>query len=709
MMRPRWQKVLSDLWSNRGRSILVVASIAVGLFAIGFIATGYFVIGEDMRTAYASVNAANVYLQTSLFDQDTVNHIRRMDGVGAAEGVRIFSMRVKKNEGKWEAIELKAFDDMTALTLNRLELLQGRWPKKNEIVVDDNQFKDLNAQVGDTLRFELPNGMTHDMLVVGIVKDLTVGAFSGGGGGYFTAPVQGYIIQSSLEKLRQPQKDLYNGLYVTTNGDGADMEAIGALGKKVSNEMESNGYEIFNTKNASSYDHPNVTFVDAIIGVLLVLGLLSVFLSGFLVTNTLQALLSQQTQQIGIMKSIGARQSQIASVYVVLILVFSLIALLIAMPAAYYVSFSITGAMASRLNFVLQGQRLIPQVLIIQAVLALMMPLAAAAVPIWRGTRISVKEALSGTKEHKIKTAQEKEAKNGKIRLFSGLRALPRPLLIAIRNTFRSKGRLALTLITLSLGGAVFIATFSVQISMNQYILQISQYFLADVNITLNRPYRIGEVLPVIEKVPGVGSVEAWSGARSELILEDGTPGDLVNVLAPPADSTLVNPILIEGRWIQPGDTNAIVLSELFRSRFPDLTVGNTIRLRLKGDNTDWVVVGFFKLAGKNGGFSAYTTYDYLTRLLGRPNNVSTFRVVGDHPNLTPNEQILLGQAVEAALKDEGIKVADITTGSHLTDISGEGFSILTGFLLFLAVLVALVGSIGLAGTMSMNVMERTR
>ncbi|RPJ47176.1 MAG: FtsX-like permease family protein, partial [Chloroflexi bacterium] len=36
-------------------------------------------------------------------------------------------------------------------------------------------------------------------------------------------------------------------------------------------------------------------------------------------------------------------------------------------------------------------------------------------------------------------------------------------------------------------------------------------------------------------------------------------------------------------------------------------------------------------------------------------------------------------------------------------------FNILITFLLFLAVLTALVGSIGLAGTMSMNVMDRTR
>jgi putative ABC transport system permease protein len=564
--------------------------------------------------------------------------------------------------------------------------------------------------VGDTLQIELPSGKTRDLLVVGIVKDLTVGAFTGGAG-YFVAPVQGYITQDSLENLEQPQKDLYNGLYVTTTGDGADMTKISELGIRISREMETNGAAVVNTKSASSFSHPNLVFVQALIGILLVLGLLSVFLSGFLVTNTLQALLSQQTQQIGIMKTVGARRTQIAGVYLVLILMFSFLALLIAMPGAYFVSFSMMDVMAGRLNFVMQGRRLVPEVIILQAVLALVMPLVAAAIPIWRGTKISVKEALSGVKEHSQSHNQVQPGikKTGGVRQLLKIRNLSRPLLIALRNTFRSRGRLILTLITLSLGGAVFIATFSVQISMNQYIVQISQYFLADVNITLSQPYRISEVIPVIKSVPGITQVEAWSGTRSELILEDGSPGDLVQVLAPPTNSKLVNPILIEGRWIQAGDKNAIVLSELFRSRYPDLGVGDTIRLRVNGKDTDWVVVGFYKLAGKNGGFSAYASFDYLTQLLGHPNNVSSYRVVGDLAKLTAQEQEQLGAKIEAELKTEGIRVADITTGSHLTDLSGQGFSILTGFLLFLAILVALVGSIGLAGTMSMNVMERTR
>ena len=35
------------------------------------------------------------------------------------------------------------------------------------------------------------------------------------------------------------------------------------------------------------------------------------------------------------------------------------------------------------------------------------------------------------------------------------------PIMLSLRNTFRHKGRLALTLVTLTLGGAIFIAVFA--------------------------------------------------------------------------------------------------------------------------------------------------------------------------------------------------------------------------------------------------------
>ena len=45
MIRPRWKKVLADIWGNRTRSLLVTASIMVGLLAMPLVAYGVSRVG----------------------------------------------------------------------------------------------------------------------------------------------------------------------------------------------------------------------------------------------------------------------------------------------------------------------------------------------------------------------------------------------------------------------------------------------------------------------------------------------------------------------------------------------------------------------------------------------------------------------------------------------------------------------------------------
>ena len=98
-MRPRWQKVFSDLRGNLGRTTLVIASIAVGLFAFGVIATLYVVIRQDMREGYAAVQPANIRLRTSFVDDDMLSSIRDLPGVEEIQGSHYRSRASRKPSG----------------------------------------------------------------------------------------------------------------------------------------------------------------------------------------------------------------------------------------------------------------------------------------------------------------------------------------------------------------------------------------------------------------------------------------------------------------------------------------------------------------------------------------------------------------------------------------------------------------------------------
>src|SRR5512136_1531067 len=108
MLRPRWHKVLSDLWGNKIRSLLVIASIAVGLIAVGMITTMHTILTEDMSAGYAAINPANIQISVSPFDQDLVDHIQKIPGVRQVEGIRDLTLRVKTGPDEWSQIDITA-------------------------------------------------------------------------------------------------------------------------------------------------------------------------------------------------------------------------------------------------------------------------------------------------------------------------------------------------------------------------------------------------------------------------------------------------------------------------------------------------------------------------------------------------------------------------------------------------------------------------
>ena len=71
--------------------------------------------------------------------------------------------------------------------------------------------------------------------------------------------------------------------------------------------------------------------------------------------------------------------------------------------------------------------------------------------------------------------------------------------------------------------------------------------------------------------------------------------------------------------------------------------------------------------------------------------------------------QDLMAEELDRFFRDAGFKVRKAESGLASLDSALESLDILVTFLLIMAVLTAVVGAMGLTGTMGMNVLERTR
>jgi putative ABC transport system permease protein len=249
--------------------------------------------------------------------------------------------------------------------------------------------------------------------------------------------------------------------------------------------------------------------------------------------------------------------------------------LAIAVPLGNSLAKTFGGGMAAYLNFhpgPFVGYR---SAYIQQVIVALVVPLLAAAWPIYNSVRVTVREAIS---DYGIGgNAKPKHRPVGK-----GALLLSRPMRLSLRNAFRKKARLILTLITLTLAGAIFIGVYNLWASFDKTIEDIQGYFLADINISFGRYFRYDEVAAMAETVPGVTSVEGWTEYPGTLVSENqDQAGTQVLFVAPPSTSTLIDPVITGGRWLTTGDENAIVIGNHLLNIFPDLKIGDWLTIKI--------------------------------------------------------------------------------------------------------------------------------
>ena len=251
------------------------------------------------------------------------------------------------------------------------------------------------------LEFQLPDGSTKTMPVVGIVQDTAASA------GDFLASPYGYITMDTLPYLGQPE--LFNRALVTVSEGGDDIFHIRDMGAKLKDKLEKNDSIVIRLRFSETHKHPLADTVNAILGILLALGILIVFLSSSLIANTLNALLNQHLRYIGVIKLVGGQRRQVFFMYLTLIMAFGILALLIAVPLGGQGAYGLALFIAGKLNFNILGYRIVPTALIVQILVGLLVPLIAGLVACHSTDRASRSCALSA----EALADDEKQAKGG--------------------------------------------------------------------------------------------------------------------------------------------------------------------------------------------------------------------------------------------------------------------------------------------------------
>ncbi len=696
----RWIKILKDLWDHKSRSMLVILSIAVGVAAVGMINNAKGIIERDLFGPYAAGNPPLVQVYASPFDKQLASAVEAMPEVETAEARRSAAATLYPPSGPSRDISLIVVPDFNHIKIGRFTVESGASaPGIRDIMLERQSAKGLDVGIGDTVTLEIDHQRRYALRVTGIVYDSNVRPFT------FGHQATGYVSMETLGWMGMGT--YYNQLNIIVADDKTSREhnlAVAALARD--RVIEPAGYVVGRIQIPGFSSEPGQHWaqnqINGMLLILQVMGVLTIFLTGGLVVNTISAILGQQIRQIGIMRSIGAVRRQIIGMYIIDVLVLSLCGLLIGLPLGLLGAWGLASLAASFLNFNISQVTLPPNIILLQTAVGLIMPLAVALYPIVAGTRISVYDAI-------YEYGLSGEERKGLIdRLLVKIRNVSPPIMLSLRNTFRNKARLAFTLITLTMAGAMFIAAFSTRTSLTEQISEIVRYVDFDASLSVpantNRYTLEREAL----RVPGVGLAEAWATSSSIVIHTDGSEGDEVDVAGLPFDAKTIDPRLNAGRWLQSGDARQVVVNDDFLEREPDTTIGSQITLKVGDSERTYEVVGI--VSKHLSGPRVYMSLDTFGKLTGRQNQADVVHVLinPDHVS-SPAEQDRIARLLEQHFKDAGLSTSISQTQHTTFEVFTSAFDIILLILIIMAGLLAVVGGLSLTGTMGMNIIERTR
>jgi len=697
-----WHKIWYDLWHNKLRTLLVILSIAVGVFALGVT----FGMVEQMLPTMDAAHAASkpshaTLLLTQTVDRDTLLALRRTPGVAEVEALNMVQIRWKlHHEDEWRRGALLQRDNYESQTNDQVQLKAGEWPHEQGLSIERMHSPFYGIDIGDQVIIEV--GQRERVFpITGKIRHPFVPPPSMYDEAWFFGSDQ------TLELFGLP-KGKFAQLKLRVEPYSADYAKL--VTSAVKERLAKQGIGVGATVYQDPQKHWGRTFVDGMSLVVEVLAVISMLLSVVLVLNTLTAVITQQTNQIGVLKAIGGSSFTITKVYLAGVLVYGLLSLLIAFPLGAWASFRVSQWFLGLYNIDYEQYSLSSRTLIVEAIAALAVPLLGALLPVLSAAAITVRQAISsyglGGDFHS----------NWLDRFIEtiGRRFLVSYNAMALSNTFRRKGRLLLTQLTLATAGVMFLMVMTLSSSITATTDAEFGRHTYDAVFNLEDLQRQDSLVRFTEAIPGVNKADRWLAIPASILhqgqrtLDAGMGAQLQGL---PADDPMYRPMIVAGRWFNSGDERVVVMNQ----RTADdahIRVGDTITLDLGVYGADeWKVIGMYRVFLMfGGGFSADTLYAprqavyAATKKVGKCNTLLVR--MSDHS--TKAVAAVTG-LVQDRLKASHIDVSQSETIPNLRRTSDTSFSVVIIMLFVLAVIVALVGGIGLMGSLWISVIERAK
>jgi putative ABC transport system permease protein len=709
------RKAVRDLFGHRSRTVLVVLAIAAGISSFEAVLSSRAILTRALNDGYRATNPASATLRLDSVDAPLLAAVRANPEVAAAEARRVVAGRLHGRDG-WRTLVLFAFEAGGRIAVSRIVPEKGDWPPRDgEILIERDAFSVARARIGDTVLVRTAGGTPAALRVSGSVHDV------GQAQARMENVVYGYVTLGTLERLGESR--VPDRLLILVARRRLDEGHVRRVADGVARTAEALGHPVLRVDVPKPGEHPHAAIMGLLMLVMAVFGFLALLLSGILVVNLMTAILAGQVRQIGIMQALGGTRARIASIYLAQAAFLGGLAIVVSVPLGLAGGRVLTRAMARFLNFDVVSWGTPPWVFLLVSGAGLLVPVAAAARPVWKGCGVPVREALTD-----FGVSASSFGRTRFDRALAGVGGAARPILLSFRNAFRKRARLALTAATLAAGGAFFMSALNVRASMIRTLDRLFGKRKFDLSVTL-ASVSPGEAIDrAVAKTPGIARSEGWIAVEGSLPPAGGPgaapapvshahPGvhplgghegtgaapDRFTVLAVPAETRLVEFEITEGRGLRAGEKDAMVVNSALAARDPRFRVGRTVDVAFRQDAVPWRIVGIAREPfSPPVGYVPKAFFDQF-----HPGGANALRIA-----LTRNDAAALDRVreeLDANLASENVRVVSAVSRAESRFGFDQHMLMIYVFLVVVSSILGAVGGLGLMTTVSLTVLERRR
>lgn len=695
------RKLWGDIGATPGRYAMMIIAIAVSSAAIMAMLLAYSVLTRAVQNNYMATNPAAAQIMVGQADV--------MGEADTAEGAENILALVRKNSAVSDAevgannyfkVEVSANQFVTALIfivpdvekirINKLRLDTGAWPKHGEILVERKALRVAQISLGGSLKLIGRNGVVHSLTVSGAVHDPAL------------APadtehlIYAYMSQATFLTLNESRGE--NFIKFTTAPEQLNTKAIENIAADVVKNIAPI-MAVHEVRVPPPSQHPHQTQMTSGLRMLLLFSVLAVVLGAVLIATTLWGLLAQQVRQIGIMKTIGASSTQIFSLYLILVVSIGVLALLVGFPLGIWAGNSLIAMAADLLNLNIVDASLPMGLWLFSVVFCIGLPVLLAIYPIQLAATKTVRAALDDYGVANILVGTPK--------FFVRLNFLSPTWAMTLRNIFRRRGRVSLTVLLLAISGATFLSSQNLLTSWDALGRQAQLHRHYQIEASFSESNTQDAIAAVLQKMQGINQLEfftkqgasptAENGLAIERVYPDGGHGRL-KLYAVPVQTQMFALDSIQGRWLSEQQADEVVLNQYTHSSFyQDKKIGDTIDVYVQDKNQRLRLVGI--MSEPLAGASLYVKQTHLA-----PNS---FRLRLDDVSSSNIDKFAV--QLDHEFKNSGISLGAIATENHRQKSGNGHLMIMVLILVMIAICMIVVGFLSLATVMSTNVSERLR